>query len=93
MSFMTFLSYVTIGLFIGLLSYLIVKHKGITLLPSLSFGVIGALTGAAIVYAIGGSGAGFYATIGAISVLFTVNVFRKEKTIFGDDDDQEESDN
>ncbi|MEX0720123.1 MAG: hypothetical protein WD059_05610 [Balneolaceae bacterium] len=83
---MVFLSYLTIGLFIGWLSRVIVKDRGVKMLPSLGFGVIGALTGTAIVYAIGASGAGFYAVIGALGVLFTVNVFRKKRPIFDKDD-------
>lgn len=90
MDLMTFLSYLAIGLFIGWLSRMIVKDRGIELIPSLGFGVIGALTGTAIVYAIDASGAGFYAVIGAVGVLFTVNTFRKKKPIFEEDEAEAE---
>lgn len=90
MSLMAFLSYLVIGLFIGWLNRIIVKDRGLTMLPSLGFGVIGALTGTAIVYAVGASGAGFYAVIGAVGVLFTVNAFRKKKPLFDKDEPEAE---
>ena len=52
------------------------------MLPSLAFGVLGALAGSFIVQTVGLAGTAFYAAVGAIGVLFTVNVFRQEEPIF-----------
>lgn len=84
MTIMTFLAYVTIGLFIGWLSRIITKDRGVTMWPSLFFGVLGALAGTAIVKFLGLAGAAFYAVVGALGVLFTVNVFRQDKPIFSE---------
>lgn len=84
MTLMYILGYATIGLFIGWISRLITKDRGVTMLPSLAFGVLGSLAGTAIVYALGLAGAAFYAVVGAFGVLFTVNVFRQDKPIFKD---------
>lgn len=89
MTLMTFLSHVTIGLVIGWLSRMIVKDRGVKLVPSLGLGVIGAMVGSAVVYIIDEPGGGFYAVIGAIGVLFTVNAFRKKDPIFGERDEDE----
>lgn len=82
MTFMSFLAYLSIGLLIGWLSRIIVKERGVTLWPSLFFGVLGALAGTAIVHFLGLAGAAFYAVVGAVGILFTVNVFRQKKPIF-----------
>ena len=82
MTFMYLLAYTTIGLAIGWLSRLITKQRGVTMLPSLAFGVLGALAGSFIVQTVGLAGTAFYAVVGAIGVLFTVNVFRQEDPIF-----------
>jgi uncharacterized membrane protein YeaQ/YmgE (transglycosylase-associated protein family) len=84
MTFMYILAYATIGLVIGWLSRLITKRRGVTMLPSLAFGVLGALAGTFIVETVGLAGTAFYAAVGAIGVLFTVNVFRQEDPIFTD---------
>jgi len=81
---MYILAYATIGLVIGWLSRLITKRRGVTMLPSLAFGVLGALAGTFIVETVGLAGTAFYAAVGAIGVLFTVNVFRQEDPIFTD---------
>lgn len=82
MTFMSLLAYITMGLLIGWLSRMIVKERGVTMWPSLFFGVIGALAGTTIVHFLDLAGAAFYAVVGAVGVLFTVNVFRQEKPIF-----------
>lgn len=82
MTFMSFLAYITIGLFIGWLSRVITKERGVTMMPSLFFGVLGALAGTFIVIFLGLAGAAFYAVVGAVGMLFTVNVFRQDKPIF-----------
>ena len=82
MTLMYLLSYITIGLIIGWLSRLITQDRGVTMLPSLAFGVLGALAGTFIVQAVGLAGTAFYAVVGAVGVLFTVNVFRQEDPIF-----------
>ena len=82
MTFMYLLAYATIGLVIGWLSRLLTKQRGVTMLPSLAFGVLGALAGSFIVQTVGLAGTAFYAAVGAIGVLFTVNVFRQEAPIF-----------
>ncbi|MDR9416068.1 MAG: hypothetical protein RI564_07280 [Gracilimonas sp.] len=84
MTIMTFLGYITIGLVIGWLSRIITKERGVTMLPSLAFGVLGALAGTMIVQFLGLAGAAFYAAVGSIGMLFTVNVFRQDKPIFSE---------
>lgn len=84
MTLMTFLGYITIGIIIGWLSRIITKDRGVTMFPSLAFGVLGALAGMAIVQIIGLAGTAFYAVVGAVGVLFTVNVFRQDKPIFSE---------
>lgn len=81
---MTLLGYITIGLIIGWLSRIITKDRGVTMFPSLAFGVLGALAGMAIVQFLDLAGAAFYAVVGAIGVLFTVNVFRQDNPVFSD---------
>ena len=49
MTLMTFLGYITIGLIIGWLSRLVTKDRGVTMWPSLGFGVLGAIAGTLIV--------------------------------------------
>lgn len=82
MSLMYLLAYMTIGLTIGLISWLIVQKRGVGLIPSLGFAVLGALSGTAIVQMLDLAGAAFYAAMGAIGVLFTANVFRQDQPIF-----------
>ncbi len=84
MTFMYLLSYITIGLVIGWLSRVITKDRGVKMLPSLAFGVLGALAGTFIVQAVGLAGSAFYAVVGSVGVLFTVNVFRQDDPIFAD---------
>ncbi|WP_290878051.1 hypothetical protein [Gracilimonas sp.] len=81
---MNLLAYITIGLVIGWLSRVITKDRGVTMYPSLAFGVLGALSGTAIVQFLDLAGAAFYAVVGAVGVLFTVNVFRQDEPIFSD---------
>jgi uncharacterized membrane protein YeaQ/YmgE (transglycosylase-associated protein family) len=81
---MYLLAYITIGLVIGWISRVITKKRGVTMLPSLAFGVLGALAGTLIVYSVGLAGTAFYAMVGAVGVLFTVNVFRQDNPIFTD---------
>ncbi|MEX2477597.1 MAG: hypothetical protein WD357_04110 [Gracilimonas sp.] len=83
---MSLLAYISIGLFIGWLSRVITKDRGVTMYPSLAFGVLGALAGTVIVYFLGLAGAAFYAAVGSVGVLFTVNVFRQKKPIFSETD-------
>ena len=88
MDIMTFLSYIVIGLVIGWVSRLLLKERGVKMMPSLAFGVIGALVATGTVYVMGISGHGFYAVVGAVGVLFVVNVFRtKDDPIFEDEKD------
>lgn len=82
MTLMNILAYITIGLLIGWLSRIITKDRGVTMFPSLAFAVLGALAGTAIVHILGLAGAAFYAVVGAVGMLFTVNVFRQDKPIF-----------
>lgn len=82
MTLMTLLGYVTIGLVVGWLSNLLYGHRGIRLVPSLAFGVAGALAGMFIIYVNGLAGAGYFAMIGAMGILFTVNTFRQKKPLF-----------
>lgn len=84
MTIMYLLAYITIGLVIGWISRLITQERGVTLLPSLAFGVLGALAGTGIVYTVDLAGTAFYAAVGAVSVLFTVNVFRQDEPIFSE---------
>lgn len=84
MTLMNILAYITIGLLIGWLSRVITKDRGMTMFPSLAFGVLGALAGTTIVHLLGLAGAAFYAVVGAVSVLFTVNVFRQDDPIFSE---------
>lgn len=82
MSLMTFLGYCTIGLFIGWLFRIVTKDRGVAMIPSLGFGLLGALAGTAIIYALDLAGGAFYAAVGAVGILFTVNVFRQDDPIF-----------
>ena len=78
MTLMTILGYITIGIIIGWLSRIITKDRGVNMFPSLAFGVVGSLAGMSIVLIVGLSGAAFYAVLGALCILFTVNVFSHE---------------
>ncbi|WP_185957237.1 hypothetical protein [Gracilimonas mengyeensis] len=78
MTLMTILGYITIGIIIGWLSRIITKDRGVAMIPSLAFGVLGSLAGMGIVLIIDVAGAAFYAGIGALCILFTVNVFSHE---------------
>lgn len=90
MSLMTFLSYIVIGMFIGWLSRVIFKDRGISMMPSIAFGIIGSLVAVGTVYAMGISGHGYYAIVGAFGTLFLVNVFRKKgEPIFEDENDEQ----
>ncbi|MFD2531011.1 GlsB/YeaQ/YmgE family stress response membrane protein [Gracilimonas halophila] len=84
MTLMNILAYITIGLVIGWLSRIITKDRGVTMFPSLAFGVLGAVAGTAIVHILGLAGAAFYAVVGAVGMLFTVNVFRQDDPIFSE---------
>jgi uncharacterized membrane protein YeaQ/YmgE (transglycosylase-associated protein family) len=84
MTFMYYLAYATIGLFIGWLSRIITKERGVKMIPSLAFGVLGALAGTFIVQVVGLAGTAFYAAVGSVGVLFTLNVFRQKEPIFSD---------
>ncbi|MTI87384.1 MAG: hypothetical protein FH748_05385 [Balneolaceae bacterium] len=81
MTLATLLGYMVIGLTIGWLSNLVYGERGVNILLSLGFGIAGALVGSLIVYSAGLAGAGFFAGIGAIGVLFTVNVFRQDEPL------------
>lgn len=82
MTIMNVLAYITIGLVLGWLSRVITKDRGVAMMPSLVFGVLGALAGTAIVQFLDLAGAAFYAVVGAVGILFTVNVFRQDEPIF-----------
>lgn len=82
MSVMTVLAYITLGLFVGWLIRLISQDRGVEMIPSLFFGVLGALSGMLIVHFLDLAGGAFYAVVGAVGVLFIVNVFRQEEPIF-----------
>ncbi|SMO84997.1 hypothetical protein [Gracilimonas mengyeensis] len=82
MTFMTFLAYITLGLFIGWLSRVITQDRGVEMIPSLFFGVLGAVSGMLIVQFLGLAGGAFYAVVGAMGILFTVNVFRQDDPVF-----------
>lgn len=84
MTLMNILAYITIGLIIGWLSRIIAKDRGVTMLPSLAFGVIGAMVGTTIVFIFDLAGAAIYAAVGAFALLFTVNTFRQDDPIFDD---------
>jgi uncharacterized membrane protein YeaQ/YmgE (transglycosylase-associated protein family) len=84
MTLMNILAYITIGLFIGWLSRIIAKDRGVTMFPSLAFGVTGALVGTGIVYIFDLAGAAIYAAVGAFALLFIVNTFRQDDPIFTD---------
>ncbi|MDZ7806210.1 MAG: hypothetical protein U5K71_03745 [Gracilimonas sp.] len=81
---MNALAYISIGLVIGWLSRVIAKDRGVTMLPSLAFGVIGAMVGTAIVFMFDLAGAAIYAAVGAFALLFIVNTFRQDDPIFDD---------
>jgi len=82
MTLMFLFAYITIGLTIGWLSNVILKERSIKMLPSLLFGVFGALIGTGIDALLNLPGAAFYAIIGAIGILFTLNAFRQMDPIF-----------
>ncbi|MEX0845137.1 MAG: hypothetical protein WD022_07630 [Balneolaceae bacterium] len=82
MTLMTLLGHITIGLIIGWLSRVITKERGVKMLPSLTFGVIGALTGMGIAEIFGLAGSAYYAIFGAVAFLFIVNTFRQDDPIF-----------
>lgn len=84
MTLMNALAYISIGLVIGWLSRIIAKDRGVTMLPSLAFGVIGAMVGTAIVFMFDLAGAAIYAAVGAFALLFIVNTFRQDDPIFDD---------
>lgn len=83
---MSFFAYLTIGLFIGWLSRTIIQDRGVTMVPSLLLGAFGALIATTIVHFLGMAGAAFFAVVGAVGLLFTVNVFRKDTPIFSETD-------
>ncbi len=82
MTLMYFLSYLTIGLSLGWISRMITGNRGVEMYTSLIFGALGSLVGLAIVETVGLAGDAFFAVIGAIAILFTVNAFRQEEPIF-----------
>tara|TARA_R110000868_G_scaffold408293_7_gene691053 strand:- start:3298 stop:3546 length:249 start_codon:yes stop_codon:yes gene_type:complete len=75
--------YIGIGAFIGFLSNLLLKERGLKMLPSIGVAMLGALIGGIITYSFELKGSGFYALISSIVTLFIFNVFRtKEDPIF-----------
>ncbi len=79
---MMILAHITIGLFIGWLSYEVVGDRGVNLIYSLMFGVLGAIIGLAIVQIFDLAGSAIYAAFGGMGIVFIVNVFRQEEPIF-----------
>lgn len=82
MTIMMILAHITIGLFIGWMSYEVVGDRGVNLIYSLIFGVLGAVIGLAIVQIFNLAGSAIYAAFGGMGILFIVNVFRQEEPIF-----------
>lgn len=82
MSIITILGYLTLGIVTGWLSRILYGDRGVKLIPSIAFGVFGALTGAAITHLNGLAGAGFFAVMAAIGILFIVNTFRQDDPLF-----------
>ncbi|MFN1835615.1 hypothetical protein AB2B38_010165 [Balneola sp. MJW-20] len=82
MSIGIWLGYALIGVLTGWVSHTFAGDRGLKLIPSLFFGITGALLGSSMVYAAELAGAGFMALIGSIAVLFTVYTFRQDEPIF-----------
>tara|TARA_R110002124_G_C8970812_1_gene515063 strand:+ start:4808 stop:5062 length:255 start_codon:yes stop_codon:yes gene_type:complete len=79
---MEFFGFLTLGTLIGWLSHTFSGEHGIKLLPSVIIGALGALIGGSLVIWFDLLGSGYYATITATGILFTINAFRKKKPIF-----------
>lgn len=82
MTIMMILAHITIGLFVGWISYEVIGDRGINLNYSLMFGVLGAIIGLSIVQIFDLAGSAIYAAFGGVGILFIVNVFRQEDPIF-----------
>lgn len=82
MSIGIWLGYALIGVLTGWIGNTFAGDRGLEIVPSLVFGVIGALLGSSMVHAAGLAGAGYMALIGSIAVLFTVFTFRQEDPVF-----------
>ena len=83
MSVLSIFSLLVIGSIVGLLSNLILKERGVKMLPSVLIGSLAALIGSIVPLMFGLKGVGFYGIFASLAVLFTVNVFRtKERPIF-----------
>ena len=76
--------FLLIGSFIGWLSNFFSGERGIQLWPSILIGSGSALFGGLLVGVLDLSGSGFIAAIAAVSVLFTINTFRKQDPIFAE---------
>lgn len=81
MTIMMILAHITIGLFIGWISYEIIGERGVNLISSIIFGVFGALVGMTIVEIFGLAGSAIYAVFVAVTILFIVNIFRQDDPI------------
>jgi uncharacterized membrane protein YeaQ/YmgE (transglycosylase-associated protein family) len=79
MSVLSVLSLLVIGAVVGLMSNLILKERGIKMLPSILVGSVSALIGSAVPLIFGLTGVGFYGIFSSVAVLFTINVFRTDK--------------
>lgn len=77
MTILTVLGYAGIGSLIGVISYLVLKERGIRLMPSVLVGLIGGLLGAIIPEFFDLSGAGYYSALSSLSVLLTFNLIRR----------------
>lgn len=72
------LGFIGLGAFVGMLSHLVLLERGLKILPSIVFSVVGALIGGFISTTFNLVGSGFYALICSFLILFTFNVFRTE---------------
>ncbi|MEP1152638.1 MAG: hypothetical protein JXR20_09290 [Balneola sp.] len=79
---MLFFGFLTLGAFIGWLSYTFSGSRGIRMVPSMIAGAVSALFGGAVVVLFDLKGSMIYAVIASVTSLFTINAFRKKKPIF-----------
>lgn len=75
MSVLSVFSLLVIGAIVGFLSNLIMKERGMKLLPSVSIGAASALIGSVVPLIFGLKGIGFYGVFASLAALFTINVF------------------
>ena len=79
---MLFFGFLTLGAFIGWLSYTFSGTHGIRMVPSVITGAVSALIGGYLVLLFDLKGSMIYALITTLTTLFTINSFRKKKPIF-----------